>query len=286
MKRNEIIGEHKKGVRAIKYNSKPQGFIEPQKPRNPVAKNASAAIGGGAAGAHKDKKKAAKSGETKHKGQMDMAEGWRNRRDAYQRDYDSSISGMGKRDSLAYQLDGGANDEGWDEEPRPRRSYSKPQQSKGMYFYNVPPEKELTAKAFGLRQTKSGKWYSKIQSPTNDKEFGPGRYWEPKTEATGDAVGTVSSATPDGKVKIKTATGDEIETSKDALIPGAAGTLQMKPDAAGDTLKPGAKVVSTEDTAEEDMLAARPDSTSPIHGDDEHDSHKHIVVLKKLAGLR
>jgi hypothetical protein len=33
------------------------------------------------------------------------------RRDAYQRDYDSSVSGMGKKDSYAYQQDGGANDE-------------------------------------------------------------------------------------------------------------------------------------------------------------------------------
>lgn len=48
----------------------------------------------------------------------------RGRMDAYDRDYRSSISGMGKRDSLAYQLDGGANDEGWDrEEPRQHRQY-------------------------------------------------------------------------------------------------------------------------------------------------------------------
>lgn len=44
-----------------------------------------------------------------------LGEGW-NRRDAYQRDYDSSVSGFGRKDSLAYQLDGGANDEGWDRE--------------------------------------------------------------------------------------------------------------------------------------------------------------------------
>lgn len=37
------------------------------KAKNPVAKNASAAIGGGAAGAHKDKKKAMKQGDVKHK---------------------------------------------------------------------------------------------------------------------------------------------------------------------------------------------------------------------------
>jgi hypothetical protein len=39
------------------------------KARNPVAKNATSAIGGGAAGAHKDKKKAMKQGEVKHKNQ-------------------------------------------------------------------------------------------------------------------------------------------------------------------------------------------------------------------------
>ena len=52
-----------------------------------------------------------------------LGEGW-NKRDAYQRDYDSSVSGMGHKDSLAYQMDGGANDEGWDEEPRSHRQYS------------------------------------------------------------------------------------------------------------------------------------------------------------------
>lgn len=67
-------------------------------------------------------------------------------------------------------------------------------------------------------------------------------------ETTGAPLGTVSTA-PDasGKVKIKTPTGTEIETNKDALLPGAKpGTVQMKPDAAGDALKPGTQVVSAE----------------------------------------
>ena len=50
------INEHKKGVRAVKYTTKPRNF---------VAKNAAATTSG--AGAHKDKKKAAKQGDTKHK---------------------------------------------------------------------------------------------------------------------------------------------------------------------------------------------------------------------------
>jgi hypothetical protein len=43
---------------------------QPPKQRNPVAKNANAAVGGGAAGKHKDKKKDAKQGVQKHKGQQ------------------------------------------------------------------------------------------------------------------------------------------------------------------------------------------------------------------------
>ena len=39
------------------------------------------------------------------------------RRDAYQRDYDNSVAGMGKRQSRAYQDDGGGNDERHDLDP-------------------------------------------------------------------------------------------------------------------------------------------------------------------------
>jgi len=48
----------------------------------------------------------------------------RDRRDSYKRDQENATYGMGKHQSLAYQLDGGANDEGWDKEHdyRPRRS--------------------------------------------------------------------------------------------------------------------------------------------------------------------
>jgi hypothetical protein len=80
-------------------------------------------------------------------------------------------------------------------------------------------------------------------------------------EATGDSLGTVSTA-PDanGKIKIKTPTGTEIETNQDALLPGAKpGTVQMKPDAAGDALKPGTQVVSAEA-----MGAEEDDSDPPI----------------------
>jgi hypothetical protein len=69
----------------------------------------------------------------------------------------------------------------------------------------------------------------------------------PTKEAAGDKMGQVTSVTPAGDVKIKTPSGTEITTKKDALLPGAQpGTVQMKPDATDNALKPGTQVVSTE----------------------------------------
>jgi hypothetical protein len=51
------------------------------------------------------------------------------RRDAYQRDYDNSVAGMGKRQSYAYSQDGGANDEGDDTiDAKIRADYEKKKQ--------------------------------------------------------------------------------------------------------------------------------------------------------------
>lgn len=243
-------------IKQVLEGKQPQK-IPASKPRNFVAKNA---ISSGA-GAHKDKKKAAKQGDVKHKGkEMDLAEGFDpeyddeagmadnnletleravqgiddlisagdnlpewcqekiavaksmlvtvwdymkseemsegyyrrpGRPDAYDRDYLSSISGMNKKDSLAYQMDGGANDEGWDEEPTGR--YQAPQDKPvllGYYFYDVPPGKEDEASIYGIKQTRSGKWakakYStsgrtfSFQKDGADKIFGPGKWWAPK----------------------------------------------------------------------------------------------------------
>ncbi len=97
-------------------------------------------------------------------------------RDAYQRDYDSSVSGMGHKDSLAYRMDGGANDEGEPDEPRRPAAPRK----KAMYFYNVKPGQEDKAYEFGLSQTRSGKWYSTFDSPRANAFFGQGKVWIPK----------------------------------------------------------------------------------------------------------
>jgi hypothetical protein len=67
-KKEGDLQEHKKGVKAMKYTVKA---------RNPVAKNAMSTIGGGGAGAHKDKKKSSKQGDHKHKKQLvDLGESW------------------------------------------------------------------------------------------------------------------------------------------------------------------------------------------------------------------
>lgn len=107
---------------------------------------------------------------------------------AYDRDYASSVSGMGKRQSQAYQADGGANDEGWDKEPY-QAQQDKPV-LQGYYFYDVPAGKEQEAASYGIKQTKSGKWakakYSTsgrsfgMQKDMADKAFGPGKFWAPK----------------------------------------------------------------------------------------------------------
>ena len=98
-----------------------------------------------------------------------------------------------------------------------------------------------------------------------------------------DAMGTISAATPDGKVKIKTTSGQEIETTKDQLVPGEGGSVQMKP-ASQDAFKPGTKVTTP---ATEDMMAPPTDSQSPIPGDNDHDEISKLLVLrlKRLAGL-
>jgi hypothetical protein len=56
-----------------------------------------------------------------------------------------------------------------------RRTYTNP---KGMFFYNVPADKETDARQAGLKQTKSGKWYG-----YRDNMFGKGKYWAPKNES-------------------------------------------------------------------------------------------------------
>ena len=303
MKRNEIIVyEHKKGVRAVKYNQKPKTSIEAPKPTNPVAKNASAAIGGGAAGAHKDAKKASQSVRgQKHKSQPEMAEGYnpnsasaehrrslddhtrqtlkakaespdatdrdkqryqnyldrkeQMRRDydarmeregieqealyrsrgsssAYDRDYRSSVSGMGKRQSQAYQDDGGANDERHDLDPS---EWYIVKDGK-MYKTSVYPNQVQQAIAQG---------YSRTRDEARAKADADNRSTD---EAMGADVGKITKVDPTTKKATLTKPdGSSMEVDSTALKPTADGKMSMDtPDT--DELKMGTAVVSTEDT--------------------------------------
>jgi hypothetical protein len=330
MKRNEILGEHKKGVRAVKYNAKPKSHIEPPKTTNPVAKNATAAIGGGAAGAHKDAKKASQSVRgQKHKAQPEMAEGYNpnsasaeHRRkldqshaadlkaraespDATERDQQRYQNYLDKKEQMANDYNDRMEREGIEQEALYRQrgsssAYDRDKRSSETGFDRPRDHRDLehelghetnnyavaidgrTWKVFASKnhaQAVARSLQNKGKKATVH-ETGA----EPTAEATGDALGTISATTPDGKVSIKTATGDEIKTDQSALMPGANGTVQMKPDAAGDALKPGAKVISTE----EDMMAPPVDSTSPIHGgNNSHGEHNEIIsLLKRMMGNR
>jgi hypothetical protein len=89
-----------------------------------------------------------------------------------------------KADFKRRELDAELGDEGG----RNYRTSSPP--PKGMYFYNVRPGEERTAQMVGLKQTKNGKWYSKYPNPEAGGKFGPGKYWEPKSEGVAEDDGT------------------------------------------------------------------------------------------------
>ena len=69
----------------------------------------------------------------------------RDRRDSYQRDQDNATSGMGRKDSLAYRMDGGGNDERHDLDPS---DWYIVKDGK-MYKTSVYPRDEQEARARG-----------------------------------------------------------------------------------------------------------------------------------------
>ena len=166
---------------------KAKEFIPASKPPNFVAKNAQSS----GAGRHQNssKKKNQEQGKVKHKKDFATMEAGMytkpGRPGAYGDDYRSSVSGMDKKDSIAYQQDGGARDEGETDTPY-QAAQDKPV-LKGYYFYNVKPGQEDDAGMYGVKQTKSGKWakakYSTsgrsfdMQKDGADKAFGAGRWW-------------------------------------------------------------------------------------------------------------
>jgi hypothetical protein len=295
MKRNEILGEHKKGIKAVKYNKKPKNpadehakakeKLKPVKPmesynpnsvgaehRRKLDQSHAADLKARAEGPdaterdqqryqnYLDKKEQMANDYNDRMERESVAqEGHRDSRDSYQRDYDFSQSGFGdqgkrefKRREMEHELGHETNNYAVAIDGRTWKVFADKNHAQAVARSLQNKGKKATVHETGA---------------------------EPTTEATGDALGTVSSTTPDGQVSIKTTSGDEIKTDQSALMPGANGTVQMKPDAAGDTLKPGAKVVSTEDMS----VPPTTDSASPINGDEENVD---LRRLSELAGLR
>lgn len=267
MKRNEILGEHKKGIKAVKYNKKPQDpatahakakeKLKPVKPLEEGAvKELSMDLKSMSDAEFQSRYKITKAEARANMKKKDEGlEEMRDRRDAYQRDYDSSQTGFGR----------GHDHRGLEQElAHETNNYAVAIDGRTWKVFSSRNHAEAVARSLQNKGKKA-----------SVHETGA----EPTAEATGDALGTVSSTTPDGQVSIKTTTGAEIKTDQSALMPGANGTVQMKPDAAGDTLKPGAKVVSTEDMS----VPPTTDSSSPINGDEENVD---LRRLSELAGLR
>jgi hypothetical protein len=295
MKRKEIIVyEHKKGVRAVKYNKKPQTTIEPSKPRNPVAKNASSAIGGGAAGAHTDKKKAAKSGEVKHKAKaLDMAESGRygsrnpdlmnpNDYDRYQQDQMDYDKRAFKRAELQHEL-GHEDDPDFERKQRQQAM----DRDRGPWYLKVNGKilrVKGEPKVFDWKNgaTKYGQAILKNKPELNGKIMLTKNGEDDVAEA-GQEVGTISKVDPmTKKATVTKSDGSSMEIDSSALKPTPDGKMQMDvPDT--DDMKSGTKVVSTAEASE----VPPTDSSSPIPGDNDHDEISKLLVkrLRRLAGL-
>ena len=286
MKRNEILGEHKKGIKAVKYNKKPKDHsaeygkakekLAPIKPMEGYNPNSVAAQHARELKAHhrKDLETKANNGDESAKRRLqslnDKEEQMRNdyndrmeresvaqegrwdRRDAYQRDYDSSQSGMGRRD-FGYDDSGMSlrpgNDEGpdsWD--------YSAAHDRIGAGDPRRPRRPEPAADVPHDVHINGRKW----------KTFGSKSHAENvarKLAANGKAVDVKASLTDEeigadvGKItKVDPATkkatltkpdGSSMEVDSTALKPTPDGKMSMDvPDT--DELKTGTAVVSTE----------------------------------------
>ena len=107
-------------------------------------------------------------------------EGYRGRRDAYQRDYDSSVSGMGRRQSQAYQDDGGANDERHDLDPS---DWYIVRDGK-MFKLSVYPNQEQEAMSRGYSRTRDEARARASNEGVTEMDGAPGQI----LAATGDKV--------------------------------------------------------------------------------------------------
>ena len=300
MKRNEILGEHKKGTKAIKYNKKPKDHsaefskakekLAPVKPMEGYNPNSVGAehrrkldqSHAADLKARAESPDATERDQQRYQNYLDkkeqMANDYNDRMEresieqealyrrrgsssAYDRDYQSSVSGMGKRQSQAYQDDGGANDERHDLDPS---DWYIVKDGK-MYKTSVYPRDEQEA-------TRRG--YSRTREEANAKA-------KSTDEAMGADMGKITKVDPTTKKATLTKPdGTSMEVDSTALKPTPDGKMSMDtPDT--DELKTGTAVVSTEGSVITELDPPPNDSTSPIHGGQDCQD---LRRLRELAG--
>jgi hypothetical protein len=233
MKRNEIIGEHKKGVKAVKYA---------KKPNDPTKVHAKA----------KEKLQPVKPMEGRFN------------RDAYQRDYDSSISGMDGSDRREFKRREMEHELGHE-----TNNYAVAIDGRTWKVFASKSHAQAVARSLQNKGKKA-----------SVHETGA----EPTTEAAGMPVGKIAKIDPaTKKATIAKPDGTTIDIDSTALTPTTDGKMQMDAPDPND-LKTGSEVVSKEEA----LVSPPTDSMSPIHGSNNHNSGEHneiIHLLKRLAGM-
>ena len=223
MKRNEILGEHKKGTKAVKYNKKPKDHT---------------------AEFSKAKEKLAPV--------KPMEESRWDRRDSYQRDYDSSQTGFSR----------GHDHRGLEQElAHETNNYAVAIDGRTWKVFASKNHAQAVARSL---QNK-GKNASVHETGA-----------EPTAEAMGADMGKITKVDPaTKKATLTKPDGSSMEVDSTALKPTPDGKMSMDtPDT--DELKPGTAVVSTEGA----MLPST-DSSSPISGSEENVD---LRRLRELAG--
>jgi hypothetical protein len=307
MKRNEILGEQKKGVKAVKYNKKPKDptaeygkakeKLAPQKPMEGYNPNSASAehrrkLDQSHAASLKAKAEAPDATERdkqRYQSYLDkkeqMANDYNDRMEredieqealyrrrgsssAYDRDYQSSISGMDgsdKRDFKRREMDHELGHE--------TNNYAVAINGRTWKVFASRNHAEAVARS--------------LQNKGKDAsvhETGA----EPTAEAMGAEVGKITKVDPaTKKATLTKPDGSSMEVDSTALKPTPDGKMSMDTPDAND-LKAGTSVVSTEDSVITELDPPPNDSNSPIPGDNDHDEISKLLVhrLKRLAGLR
>ena len=303
MKRNEILGEHKKGTKAIKYNKKPKDHsaefgkakekLAPVKPMEGYNPNSASAE-------HRRKLDQSHAADLKARAESP---------DATERDQQRYQNYLDKKEQMANDYNDRMEREGVEQEAlyRSRGSssaYDRDKRSSETGFDRGHDhrglEQELAHETNNYAVAIDGRTWKVFASRNHAEavarslqnkgkkatvhETGA----EPTAEAMGADMGKITKVDPTTKKATLTKTdGTSMEVDSTALKPTPDGKMSMDtPDA--DELKMGTAVVSTEGSVITELDPPPNDSRSPIPGDNDHAGISKLLVhrLQKLAGLR